>query len=313
MNIKAWIGAFRLRTLPLAISGILCGSVMAEIWQNWNITILIWAMLTAILLQILSNIANDYGDFVKGTDNDKRVGNTRALQSGAISIQSMRVMIGIFIALSLGAGIRLLWLAFDGIVNLRFILYLLVGLSAILAAVYYTVGKSAYGYSGKGDIAVFVFFGPVAVAGVFLLHTSLYIHDRSILPLALASAGIGLLSTAVLNTNNIRDIENDKLSGKFTLAVKWGEAKAKRYHLLLITTAITCMYACAFISFGWLAIITILCSIPVWQQGLMVLKLAPSAAYNALLKKLSVGTLLISLSIWISSIVQSFSIWMGLI
>jgi 1,4-dihydroxy-2-naphthoate octaprenyltransferase len=312
MKIKAWIGAFRLRTLPLAISGILCGSWVAEKWQNWNLSVLLWAMLTAILLQILSNLANDYGDFVKGTDNDKRIGNTRALQSGAISVKDMRNMILFFIILCLISGIRLLWVAFDGVIDFALLAYFGVGVLAILAAIYYTVGKQAYGYSGKGDIAVFLFFGPISVAGVFLLHTRLMVETETILPLVLTSLGIGLLSAAVLNTNNIRDIENDKQSGKYTLPVKWGVHKAKQYHLFLVGVGVICMVVTALLSNVWLGFITILAATLALKQSIAVKNLAPSAAYNQLLKQLSLGTLAIALSLWASSAIESFFVWKGL-
>lgn len=312
MKIKAWLSAFRLRTLPLAVSGILCGSWVAEKWQNWNLSVLLWAMLTAILLQILSNLANDYGDFVKGTDNDKRIGNMRALQSGAISVGAMRSMILLFVGLCLASGIRLLWVAFDGVIDFALLAYFGVGVLAILAAIYYTVGKQAYGYSGKGDIAVFIFFGPVSVAGVFLLHTRLMVETETILPLVLTSLGIGLLSTAVLNTNNIRDIENDKQSGKYTLPVKWGVHKAKQYHLFLVGVGVVCMVVVALISYVWLGLITILASRMALKQSIAIKNLEPSVAYNQLLKLLSLGTLTIALSLWASSAIESFLIWKGL-
>ncbi|MFN3446695.1 MAG: 1,4-dihydroxy-2-naphthoate octaprenyltransferase, partial [Bacteroidia bacterium] len=170
-NLKTWISAMRLRTLPLAVSGILMGSALSDlsgVESHKLITIL--ALLTAIFLQILSNLANDYGDFTKGTDNEKRVGNMRALQSGNITPKAMLRMIVVFVVLSLISGISLLYVAANGNINYSFLLFFMLGIAAIAAAIKYTVGKSAYGYSGLGDVFVFVFFGLVAVLGVYILH-----------------------------------------------------------------------------------------------------------------------------------------------
>ncbi len=308
----------RLRTLPLAVSGILMGSALADlsgIESHKMITNL--ALLTAVFLQILSNLANDYGDFTKGTDNENRVGNMRALQSGKITPKAMLRMIVVFAFLSLITGISLLYLAADGNINFSFLLFFILGLASIAAAIKYTVGKSAYGYSGLGDVFVFVFFGLVAVLGVYILHNNFTwrwpVDKWMILP----AITIGLLSTAVLNTNNIRDIENDRASGKNTIVVKMGLQKARVYHWFLLLGALLSLVV--FIQSNllhWIQYISLLAFIPIIKQGITVQKLEPSPKYNALLKQLSLSTLLlvvvfvvirtIALGIFVSDTINNF-------
>jgi len=230
MNIKAWIQAFRLRTLPLALSSILMGIIVSYIHLGFNMQVSIWAIITTLLLQILSNLANDYGDAIKGTDNENRLGPERTVQSGKISPKSMKTAIIVFSILSLASGLYLIWLS--GIDLMKALMFLLLGVLAIAAAIKYTVGKKAYGYSGLGDLFVFLFFGLLAVIGSFYLN-ALYLSWDVILP----AITIGLLSTAVLNLNNMRDLENDKNSGKNTLVVRIGIKKAKLYHIIIINIA----------------------------------------------------------------------------
>lgn len=230
---KRWLSAMRLRTLPLAASCILAGSSAA--WSDslspWPI--LLWGLLTTFLLQILSNLANDYGDFAKGTDNANRVGPARAMQSGAISKREMESALVIVALACLTSGIMLLHTALTPRgMFLHAIGFLMLGLIAILAAFRYTVGKNPYGYKGLGDLFVFLFFGLVGVCGIAFLHAGSFSLD-CILP----AMTIGLLSTGVLNLNNLRDHENDKTSGKMTLVVKMGFAKGKVYHVTLIGLA----------------------------------------------------------------------------
>lgn len=230
---KHWIQAARLRTLPLSLSGIFAGAAVATYQQQFHIFIFILSVATTLGLQILSNFANDYGDGVKGTDNDERVGPKRALQSGVISVTSMKnAIIGTSIITFLLA-LSLILVAFNESGQIIFILgFFVLSLLAIAAAIKYTVGKTAYGYKGLGDVFVFVFFGLVSVIGSHFLYT----HEFYF-PIIFLGISIGLLSVAVLNLNNMRDIVNDQKVGKNTLAVKWGGAKAKKYHHFLIVTA----------------------------------------------------------------------------
>lgn len=232
----------RLRTLPLSFSVIFLGSALANLIQdsdsrlklfgefNWNILIL--TLITTLLLQILSNLANDYGDAKKGADNENRIGPERAIQSGIISHGAMLNGIIITAVLSLISGIWLLLVAFDYNLNWTFIGFIVLGLFAIAAAIKYTVGKRAYGYSGLGDLFVFLFFGLVGVAGTFYLHTNVFSWL-----ILLPGITMGCFSVAVLNLNNMRDRENDQLVGKNTLVVKMGPHKSKTYHYFLFILA----------------------------------------------------------------------------
>lgn len=231
--LKAWVSAMRLRTLPLSISGIVIGACLAHYngFFKWNIFLL--AVCTAISLQILSNLANDYGDGLKGTDNQDRIGPERAIQSGIISPGQMYNAIKVNIVIVIFFAFVLILKAF-GLNNFiySFIFFLLGGLS-IVAAIRYTVGDSAYGYRGLGDLFVFIFFGFVSVVGSYFLFARQIDHV-----LFLPAISIGFLSMAVLNLNNMRDIESDRKANKLTLAVKLGLKKAKTYHNFLIISTI---------------------------------------------------------------------------
>ncbi len=218
----------RLRTLALALSTIMMGSIMALRFNIFKWDVLLWASLTTLFLQIMSNMANDYGDALSGADNDHRVGPQRMIQQGVISLSAMKKAIIFCIILSLISGIILLLKAFDGL-QWAHLIFLLLGLSAIGAAIKYTVGKNPYGYKGLGDIFVFIFFGIIGVAGTWVLHTNCW--DWTVL---LPASSIGFFSTAVLNLNNIRDYNADKISNKNTMVVRIGRKKASWYHLLLI-------------------------------------------------------------------------------
>lgn len=238
VNAKAWIGAFRLRTLPLSLSGIIFGTFIAKLAGFWDPIIFSLALSTTLLFQILSNLANDLGDSLKGTDNSGRIGPERAVQSGAISAKQMKTAVlfcSVLAAISAGV------LIFFGTKNLPTeMLYVYTGLAAlcILAAITYTIGKKAYGYHGFGDVFVFLFFGFVSVLGVYTFYSKQF-DLMNIFP----ACSIGFLSTAVLNLNNMRDRVNDAKSGKNTLVVKMGPNAAKMYHALLILGGIGTLIA----------------------------------------------------------------------
>lgn len=291
-NIKAWLQAARLRTLPLSVSGILVGSFYAysqpEITFNW--AILGFSLLTTLGLQILSNFANDYGDGVKGTDNETRIGPQRAIQSGAITVAAMKKGIIITALLTLIAAIILIYLSF-GSENFAYsLLFFFLGLAAIVAAIKYTVGGSAYGYRGLGDLFVFIFFGLVSVIGCYFLFTK-QIDSLLLLP----AVSIGLLSVAVLNLNNMRDQISDALSGKNTLVVKIGPAKAKIYHFTIIVTALllTVLFA-IFKSFEGLQYLFLLAYIPLLMHIKTVAKNTVPRELDPELKKVALSTFFLS-------------------
>ncbi|ROI10623.1 1,4-dihydroxy-2-naphthoate octaprenyltransferase [Chryseobacterium sp. H3056] len=231
-----WIKAARLRTLPLSMSGIILGSFIAR-WRiveaggNWDWRIFALALLVTLLYQVLSNFANDYGDGIRGTDQLRvNEAEQRAVASGKITATQMRNAVILFSVLSLAATIALLYFAFfkDGFIT-EFYTFVGLGVACILAAIGYTVGKKPYGYMGLGDIFVFVFFGLVSVCGSYFLFTKEF-HWDTLLP----ASAVGLLSAAVLNLNNMRDIESDEVSGKKTLALRLGFKKAMVYEIILL-------------------------------------------------------------------------------
>ena len=226
MNFNIWIQAARLRTLPLALASTIMGIIVAYRHNEFQWDVSLFALITTFLLQVLSNFANDYGDGVKGTDKN-RVGPARTVQSGNISPEEMKQGITVTAFLALISGIILI--AVSEVDAFFSVIFLILGLIAIWAAIKYTVGKKAYGYYGLGDLFVFLFFGLLAVIGVFYLQTNYFSID-----ILFPAISLGLLSTAVLNLNNMRDIQNDKLVGKRTVAVILGLKRAKLYHILLI-------------------------------------------------------------------------------
>jgi len=228
MKIGIWIKAFRLRTLPLAMSCALMGSFLAYAYGVFRWDIFLLSIVTTLFLQILSNLANDYGDTVHGVDNENRLGPLRITQHGLVSRQQIRRAISLFALAAFISGSLLILLGLQDI--RKVLLFFLLGFTAIFAAIKYTIGKNPYGYVGLGDLFVFIFFGVVGVTGTYYLHTK-HFSPWLILP----ASSIGLLSSGVLNLNNMRDIENDSQMGKRTLVVRLGTRGAKIYHVILIT------------------------------------------------------------------------------
>jgi len=237
---KAWISAMRLRTLPLSLSGIILGSFAAYALNFWDSSLFILALLTTVFFQILSNLANDLGDSLKGADNEGRIGPQRAVQSGVISKKEMRNAVILFVVISFITAIPLIILGTQNMPNSIIWFYVILAIFCIIAAITYTVGKKAYGYHGMGDLMVYIFFGLVAVLGVFSLYTKDFQYET----IFLANI-IGFLSMAVLNLNNMRDHENDAEVGKKTIVVRIGFTNAKIYHALLVILALWSLFSAA--------------------------------------------------------------------
>jgi len=229
-SFQVWLEAARPKTLPLALISILTGSVLAYSTGHFSWLVALMAFVTATLLQILSNLANDYGDAVKGTDNEDRIGPRRAVQSGMVSKSTMKQAIYLNIVLTVISGFVLIFHSLDSLQNI--LIFIALGVLAIVAAIAYTMGNKPYGYIGLGDISVFIFFGLLGVAGTYFLHTGT-IDFLLVLP----AIGCGLLAVAVLNINNMRDIDNDSACGKRTVAVRLGRQGAKKYHVVLLLSA----------------------------------------------------------------------------
>jgi 1,4-dihydroxy-2-naphthoate octaprenyltransferase len=280
-----WLSAIRLRTLPLALSSIGMGGFLAVAAGKFDWTIFLLCCLTTICLQILSNLANDYGDSVNGADHAGRKGPQRAVQSGAISMQHMKRAVMLLSLLSLLSGVSLLWVALDW--NLReFLFFLGLGVLCILAAIAYTVGKKPYGYAGLGDLSVLIFFGLVGVLGSTYLMTKTFSWVEM-----LPALSCGLFSVAVLNINNIRDIESDKAAGKNSVPVRIGKQKAALYHayLLLLGTLSSLLYVGLNFRSGWQLLFLLM--FPVLVKIMLAVKNEPSEKLDPWLKRMALTTL----------------------
>lgn len=287
MNIKNYIKAARLRTLPLSVSGIIVGSCLGCETSVLQSPIFWLAILTTIGFQVLSNFANDYGDGVKGTD-DNRQGEKRLVASGVISPKQMKNAMITTAVITLFVALLLIYLAFGKDNFLYSVVFLGLGIISIVSAIKYTVGKSAYGYSGFGDVFVFLFFGLLAVVGTYFLYAK-QLNFQIFLP----AISIGLLSTAVLNLNNMRDEINDKKAEKNTLVVKLGSKKAKVYHYLLIIFALVSALIYSFLNYrSLLQFLFLVAFIPLFINIITVKKNVIPSELDSELKKVALSTFL---------------------
>ncbi len=288
---KAWIQAMRLRTLPLAIASIILGSFLAAAKGFFDPWICTLSIVTTLLLQILSNLSNDYGDTIHGVDSQHREGPSRTVQSGLITTGEMLKAMYLTGFLAFMAGLALIWIAFAK-QPVLLIVFLLLGLLAIYAAVRYTSGKNPYGYRGLGDVYVLLFFGLVGVKGSYFLYTSSF--DWTIL---LPAASCGLFAVAVLNINNIRDIKSDQLSGKNSIPVRLGRRKAILYHWAILATGLVCAILYVMLqnsaTLHWLFLITL----PLlFLNGKAVSTKEKPAELDPYLKQMALTTLLFVLT-----------------
>ncbi|PKV76407.1 1,4-dihydroxy-2-naphthoate polyprenyltransferase [Pontibacter ramchanderi] len=297
--VKAWISAFRPRTLPLAFSCIGMGGFMAAAYRAFDATIVILCVLTTLFLQILSNLANDYGDSIHGADSEHREGPKRAVQAGIIKAEHMKKGMAVFSLLSLVSGLLLLWVAFGAEGIYLFLIFLALGLASIWAAINYTAGSNPYGYAGLGDIFVFVFFGLVGVLGTFFLQA------QTLEPLVMLPAMVcGFFSMAVLNVNNIRDINSDVLAGKRSIPVRLGPKRARLYHLFLLTAGVASAVTYVLLNFysGWQFLFVL--AVPlVIVNGLKVWQKQTSAELDPYLKQMAITTMLFVLLFGIGQVV----------
>lgn len=333
-TLKSWISAARLRTLPLSISGIIMGSSYAYLlntggyYDDFRMTdeglllapgidlnrwmlITLLALVTTLGFQILSNFANDYGDGVKGTDNQDRIGPARALQTGAITPQAMKKGIILTAVHTFISALALINVSLGVDKILPSLIFIGLGIAAIWAAIKYTVGENAYGYRGLGDVFVFIFFGPVSVLGIFYLISG-YLNYYLVLP----SITIGLLSVAVLNLNNMRDYHSDKKVGKNTIVVHMGLPKAKVLHYYILGTAFIAQVS--FLTLNHTAVVReeeimksilyfvpLLAFIPVGIHAIKVYKIDEPKGFDPELKKVALSTFFLAIftfiTIWLIS------------
>jgi 1,4-dihydroxy-2-naphthoate octaprenyltransferase len=295
---KVWIQAFRLRTLPLSLSCIGMGGILAAIAGKFEGFLFFLCCLTTIFLQILSNLANDLGDSLNGADHSGRKGPSRAVQSGAISVVEMKRAVILFSGLCLASGLFLLYFAFGWDWN-ALLFFFGLGLLSILAAITYTVGKKPYGYAGLGDLSVFIFFGLVGVMGSSYLFIK-EINWAYVLP----SISCGFFSMAVLNINNIRDIESDKAAGKNSVPVRIGKEKATRYHLFLLAGGFLSAAVFVLLQFHSAWQFLFILTLPLlYKNGKAVVSL-PSDELDPYLKQMALSTLLFVLLFGIGSLIR---------
>lgn len=294
MKFKHWIKAFRLRTLFLSLSCIWAGLICSQLSDELSLPISVLTLSTALFLQILSNLANDYGDSIHGADHAGRKGPMRAVQSGVITAAEMKRALILSAALSFVSGCFLLWFSKDIIGSKAVLILLGTGILSIVAAIAYTNGKRPYGYMGLGDISVFIFFGLVAVMGSQYLQTASLSQEALYL-----SVAFGLLSVGVLNLNNMRDIESDRTAGKNSIPVRLGLAHAKKYHAALLMLALIFLFLFNHhreAPFWNTQMINLLLLINL----ILAMKAKDYASFDPLLKWLSLSTFVITLLIQLS-------------
>ncbi len=283
---KIWISALRLRTLPLALACIGMGSFLAAFLGNFSWLVCILSLSTTLFLQILSNLANDYGDSIHGADSIEREGPKRSVQQGVISAAAMKKAIVILAILSFVNGIALLYFAV-GFYSPTFYIFMGMGLLAILSAIAYTNGKRPYGYLGLGDVFVFLFFGLVGVVGTFYLHTE-SLEASVVLP----AAACGFFATGVLNVNNIRDIKSDHKAGKLSIPVRLGQQNAKVYHYFLVAAAWFSIVSFIFLNYNSQYNLLVFLSLPLFIFHCIRLQKSKTAQeIDPLLKQLALSTL----------------------
>jgi len=290
-KLKMWWETARPKTLPLALASIFTGSALGY-WANpqgFNGLVMALCLLTTILLQVLSNFANDYGDHQKGSDTEERIGPLRGIQKGAISAKELKWGLILMVVASFLSGSFLIGIAYENLSDL--FAFAGLGILAIVAAITYTVGAKPYGYMGLGDISVLVFFGLLGVGGTYYLQTH-SIDSHIILP----AIGSGLLASAVLNINNLRDIEQDTKAGKNTLAVRLGAYKGRVYHCILLSVAALCYLAFAVAtSISWTNYLFVLAIPLLAKHAIFVYRSQQPSELRPMLAQMSMISLLINI------------------
>ena len=238
MTLKAALRSMRFRTLPLSLSGIVAGVLLAVADYHVRPLVVVFLVLTTVSLQILSNLCNELGDTLHGTDRADREGIRYSLQDGEMGIGDMKVLIAGAVAACLVFGTVLVRCTFGTLFSAQALAFLVLGACAIVSAMRYTLGRNPYGYRGLGDIYVLLFFGLATVLGGYYLCAGEIGSWRLLLP----ALSIGLFSVAVLNVNNLRDIKTDAAT-RVTVAIRLGVRGARIYQTVLISVAWGCAVA----------------------------------------------------------------------
>ena len=290
-TVTAWLAAMRLRTVPLAFSSIGMAGFLAAAKGEFRPILFLFCLLTTLFLQILSNLANDYGDTLHGADSPQRTGPQRQVQTGTITPQAMRRAMLICATFAMLSGATLIWLAFGGLQLLLSLLFLVLGGGAIWSAINYTAGHNPYGYIGLGDLFVFLFFGLVGVIGTYYLQT-----NTIPFPIWLPAISCGCFATAVLNLNNVRDITSDRQAGKHSLPVRYGRKFGIAYHKLLLVMGL--LSALIYVLWQWQSAwqFLFLLTTPLFVRNTQQLAHLPDHELDPLLKQLVLSTLLFVLT-----------------
>lgn len=229
MTFRAALRSMRLRTLPLSLSGVVLGILLAVADYHVRPATAVLIMLTTVCLQILSNLSNELGDVLHGTDTADRQGPRYGLNGGEMTVRDMRLLIGLFVALSIAFGLWMIKVSYGTLLCMDGVCLMLLGAAAILGAMKYTLGRNPYGYRGLGDLFVFLFFGLVSVLGSYFVASHAFPHPFLLLP----ASAIGCFSVGVLNVNNIRDMKTDA-ANRTTVALRLGPKGARIYQTVLI-------------------------------------------------------------------------------
>lgn len=286
-----YIQSLRLRTLPLSMSGIILGAGLAykadpSAYSVWSFGVFVLAILTAVSLQILSNLSNELGDAQKGTDTDQHGREAYGLQAGTVTMRQIKMLIWLYVKLSAILGCVLIYGAFGTFLSLQSILFLLLGMLAIIGAMTYTLGKHSYGYMGLGDLGVFIFFGLVSTLGSFYLQKQFMTWE-----VICCGIAIGLPCVGVLNLNNVRDMNNDRAHGKHTFASLLGITGGKIYHTCLL---ILCLTIFVFWDHVWTLVI-----VPVWVWHLWYIWTHEGSALDIQMPVLMFSTLVVACVGWL--------------
>lgn len=295
---KSWISAMRLRTLPLSLSGVIVGAGMAAKVHQFDALIFALIVFATLGLQILSNLANDYGDGIRGTDNDSRIGPSRALQSGVITPKQMLRGIMVCGGVTAVSILSLIYLACYPDYFLLSLLYIGLGIAALVAAIEYTMGPNPYGYKAFGDLMVFIFFGVVSVMGSYVLFVKTWSVD-----VFAPAIAIGFLSVSVLNLNNMRDIESDRSAGKRTVALMLGLNSAKKYHSVLgLGTLLALVYFLWPSQSYWPYIVNLLAFLPLFRHYLTVWFISDAEKFDPQLKVVALSTFALAISMSLTAV-----------
>jgi 1,4-dihydroxy-2-naphthoate octaprenyltransferase len=299
-RIKVWLLAARPRTLILALASVCTGLFLAAAGGAFDPLSASLTALTVALLQILSNLANDYGDSMHGADHGLRGGPSRAVQSGSISARAMRAAIFAVVAAAAVSGLSLLWLALGAEGLLYILAFIVLGGLAIWAAIAYTAGGLPYGYAGLGDAAVLLFFGWVGVSGSYFLQ----VHELG-LEILLPATSCGLFAVGVLNVNNIRDIDSDRLAGKRSVPVRLGLHWARRYHWALLLGGFLATLAYVALDYRSPWQLLFFASLPLFIQNGRAVSDREPTRLDPYLGQLSISTLLFAILFGVGQLIAS--------